>query len=147
MPQRPWKCKSPAFILVHSIAREPKQEIADSSANRGSQQQVLGLASRSGNFFWDLSGTPGGSLEIKMQTSSLEKVCWGGFLLVRGFTLGCCGEAAKACQLWDCYPLLLFHGGTNDVRGDLEDIKNDCMDPVVVAKGTGAKAVSPQSRQ
>jgi len=96
-------------------------------------------------------GTPGSSLEIKLQTSSLEAICWGGLwgglLLARGFDLGCCGEAAKACQFWDCYPLLLFHGGTNNVRGDPEHIKHECMDPGVVAKGTGTKAVSPQSRQ
>ena len=114
MTQRARRCKSPAFILVHSTAREPKQDIANSTVNRSSQQQVLGSASRSGNFFWDLRETPGSSLEAKLQSSSLEEVCrgvwWGGLLLAKGFDLWCCGEAAKACQLWDCYPLLLFMG-------------------------------------
>lgn len=50
MPQRPQRCESPAFILVDSIAREPKQEKLNRTANRGCLKQVLGSALRSGNF-------------------------------------------------------------------------------------------------
>lgn len=65
----------------------------------------------------------------------MEEVCWG------LFDLRCRGEAPKSCQLWDFYLLLLFHGGSSEVRGDMECVKPDYMDPRVVAKGTEAKAV------
>lgn len=50
LPQRPQRCKCPAFILVQGTAREPEQEIPNGTANTGSQQQVLPSALRSVKF-------------------------------------------------------------------------------------------------